>query len=372
MNGLIKVDVAHVSPIHETFRTKQIAGLFDLPPAKNTVEHFHAQLPELDAEWQIGLIVGPSGSGKTSIARKVYPLASKIAEELTWNPDQSVIDDFDQQLSVKQITGTLTAVGFSSPPSWLKPFHVLSGGEQFRATLARALLSPHELLIFDEFTSVVDRTVATIASAALAKGLRKDRFTVKKFVAVSCHYDIVPWLTPDWIFDTATYKLARGQLQRRPPITLTLHPANHALWDRFKRHHYLSANLSRTARCYVARWELQPVCFVATMPNHGHRGVRRISRIVTLPDFQGVGIGSAVLEAVADQELTFCERVSITTSHPAMIAYCRDSPKWRTTRFAPLGMGDKKKSATASQGRPVASFQYIPITVPAQEFAPLS
>lgn len=371
MDGLIDIEVKHSTPIVPTFRTNQVAGLFDLPAQKNSVENFHAQLPALESEWQIGLIVGPSGSGKTSIARQAYPAASKIAEHLTWNPDQTVIDDFDQNLSIKQITGTLTAVGFSSPPSWLKPFHVLSGGEQFRALLARSLLSPSELLIFDEFTSVVDRTVATVASAALAKGIRKDRFTVKKFVAVSCHYDIIPWLTPDWIFDTATYKLARGQLQCRPPIQLTLHPAHHALWDRFKRHHYLSANLSRTARCYIARWDMQPVCFVASMPNMGHTGCRRISRIVTLPDFQGVGIGSAVLETVAEHELHQCQRVTITTSHPAMMSYCRNSPKWRTTRFAPLGMGDKRKQKTASQGRPVASFEFNPHTVPKEAFIPL-
>ena len=39
---------------------------------------------------------------------------------------------------IKEITGLFTAVGFSSPPSWVKPYQVLSNGEQFRCDLARA------------------------------------------------------------------------------------------------------------------------------------------------------------------------------------------------------------------------------------------
>ena len=72
---------------------------------------------------------------------------------------------------------------------------MLSGGEQFRCDLVRALLKPGDLVAFDEFTSVVDRTVAKIGSAAVAKSIRKGRIG-KKFVAVTCHYDVLDWLEP--------------------------------------------------------------------------------------------------------------------------------------------------------------------------------
>lgn len=67
-----------------------------------------------------------------------------------------------------------------------------------RVDLARALLEK-DFVCFDEFTSVVDRNVAQTACLAINKALKK---THKKFVAVSCHYDIIEWLQPDWIFDT--------------------------------------------------------------------------------------------------------------------------------------------------------------------------
>jgi ABC-type Mn2+/Zn2+ transport system ATPase subunit len=88
-----------------------------------------------------------------------------------------------------EITALLSSVGFSSPPSWLKPFHVLSNGEQFRVTLARILAEAPELAVVDEFTSVVDRTVAQIGSHALAKTVRAGN---RCFVAVSAHRNGLP------------------------------------------------------------------------------------------------------------------------------------------------------------------------------------
>ncbi len=114
-----------------------------------------------------------------------------------------MIDGFDPDVSIKRVTRLLTAVGFSSPPAWIKPYRVLSCGEQFRCDLARALLASRELVVFDEFTSVVDRTVAKIGSAAVSQAVRSGGFT-QRFVAVTCHYDVVEWLEPDWVVDMAT------------------------------------------------------------------------------------------------------------------------------------------------------------------------
>ena len=42
-----------------------------------------------------------------------------------------------------------------------------------RVQLAKALLSDKEIVIFDEFTSVVDRQIAKVASIAIAKAVRR-------------------------------------------------------------------------------------------------------------------------------------------------------------------------------------------------------
>ncbi len=103
------------------------------------------------------------------------------------------------------------SVGFGSVPSWLKPYKVLSNGEKMRVDLARALLEK-DFIVFDEFTSVVDRQVAQTACIAINKAIKG---TNKKFIAVSCHKDIIEWLQPDWIFDTdkmqQVFQLAHDQ-----------------------------------------------------------------------------------------------------------------------------------------------------------------
>lgn len=67
-----------------------------------------------------------------------------------------------------------------------------------RVELARAMLES-DFIVFDEFTSVVDRQVAQTASMAINKAVHR---MDKQFIAVTCHYDVLEWLQPDWVFDT--------------------------------------------------------------------------------------------------------------------------------------------------------------------------
>ena len=68
--------------------------------------------------------------------------------------------------------------------------------------------SRHSLVVFDEFTSVVDRTVAKVGSAAVAKAIRGGKIRCR-FVAVTCHYDVTEWLAPDWVLDMADRSFQR-------------------------------------------------------------------------------------------------------------------------------------------------------------------
>lgn len=363
-------------PVHDSFRVQQVAGMFDVPLDDRLTEEFDVQLPADDEPWQVGLIVGPSGSGKTSAAGRAF--GESLYQPGDWPADRAVIDGF-AGLPVRQTTELLTAVGFSSPPSWIKPYHVLSNGERFRCDLARALakgrmdkLAPRDgirpqppaaspLIVFDEFTSVVDRNVARISSAAVAGAIRGGRVNCR-FVAVTCHYDVAEWLEADWVLDMATGKLSRRCL-RRPTIELELRRAHLHAWQLFKRHHYLSGSLAPQSECYVATWRGQPVHFAATLPVLGHAGRRRFTRVVTLPDYQGVGIGSRCLAAVAELHRRRGHRTSITSSHPALIHHCRRSPAWRAVSVSRTGRPASRRGTFAdvrrSAGRAVVSFDYI-------------
>ncbi|MGA8729662.1 MAG: hypothetical protein WB608_13000 [Terracidiphilus sp.] len=80
-------------------------------------------------------------------------------------------------------------------------------------TLARRLIECGAMVTMDEFRSVVDRQVAKIGAHAVQKFIRR---AGTRFVAASCHYDIIEWMQPDWVFEPATMHFARRSLQRRP------------------------------------------------------------------------------------------------------------------------------------------------------------
>src|SRR5579862_4830937 len=202
----------------KSFRTSQISAMFDVQPEEKLRQYFEVEVPGRDEEWSLGCIVGRSGTGKTSVAKQVF--GECLYSSVYW-PEGAVIDGFPKGLEMQSIVKTLTAVGFSSPPSWLKPYAVLSNGEKSRADLARALLSEGDITVYDEFSSVVDRTVARTMCHAVAKSIR-DGHIRKRFVAVTCHSDVTEWLCPDWVVDMSTKSLARGLLRPRPPFSFEI------------------------------------------------------------------------------------------------------------------------------------------------------
>ena len=354
------VDVVVECPIHDSFRVQQIAGLFDVPVAARARQSFSVDVPDCSGPWRVGAIVGPSGSGKTRAARAAFGDCFHVPGG--WPADQAVIDGFGDR-PIREITRALTAVGLSSPPAWLRPYAVLSTGERFRCDLARALLEGGPVVVFDEFTSVVDRTVAKIASAAVASAVRGGGLA-RRFVAVTCHYDVLAWLEPDWVVDMAGRRLTRRRL-RRPRIDLEIFRCRNDAWRLFGPHHYLSATLHHSAQCFMATWTGRPVAFVAVLPMTGKRDYRRVSRIVVLPDFQGVGIGSRVLDTVAAIYRRGGQRMGITAAHPGMIRRLCRSPNWRLVRRYPLGNAGKRRRFRpgaprdrGSAGRSVVAFRY--------------
>lgn len=186
-------DIIKKSDIDNTFRVSKIMDDFDVK-AEHSTEEFHGEI-KFPNNWQIGIIVGGSGTGKSTIGRELF--GDLINDDFEYTA-KSVIDDMPGK-DIQEIQKMFYAVGFGSVPSWLKPYHVLSNGEKMRVDLARKMLSSN-FVVFDEFTSVVDRQVAKVMSIAINKAIK--RYPNKKFVAIGCHFDVVEFLQPDWTFNT--------------------------------------------------------------------------------------------------------------------------------------------------------------------------
>lgn len=361
-----RVDLDLNVEIERTPRAVQLEGIFDVPEMRHSGVSYHFEVPLHEKPWQIGLIVGPSGAGKTSVARHLF--GDNIVSGYDWHQSRSLVDSFDKKHSIRDVAAALSAVGFSSPPSWLKPFRVLSNGEQFRATMARALLDDRELIVVDEFTSVIDRQVARIGSCAISKAIRR---TDRKFIAVSCHDDIVEWLQPDWFLEPHAGRFAWRSQRRRPSIDLEIRRVSNKLWLLFAPHHYMTAELNHSAQCFAAYHDGRPVAFSSWLPFVGHlKGyaqARRTHRNVCLPDFQGVGIGSALVDAIASAWLGVGLRVFHRTAHPGDIASHVRNAAWKLTAhgFTAADTGKMKSLAkTRTVGRRAASFEYLGPAMP--------
>jgi ABC-type ATPase involved in cell division len=360
-------EITVTTSIQPTPRVAQVAGLFDLPADAGRSLHWDVNLPLEERPWSIGLITGPSGCGKSTIARTLWP--EETARQYEWNPEQSILDAFPETLPVKEITALLSSVGFSSPPAWLRPFHVLSTGQQFRVSVARRLAEAiaHPIsgrpIVCDEYTSVVDRTVARIGSAAVARTVRAHQL---RFVAVSCHDDVEDWLQPDWVYRPAEDLFTWRCLQRRPAIRLQVVRCQASAWPLFAPNHYLNTQLVRSATCFLASWEERPVAFSAWLPFLG-RGLptRREHRTVTLPDFQGVGIGNALSATIASMWRGLGYRAISTTTHPAMTHARRRSPLWRMHRPPSLATGrERHLNLRHATRRLTAGFEYVGPALP--------
>lgn len=400
----MRFEIVLESPVRPSFRVQQAAGMFDVPLGRKLCERFVVEVPPQTEDWRIGLIVGPSGSGKSTLARHWF--GNRMRPAADWPDDRAVIEVFDA-MPLKRAAGLLTAVGFASPPAWLRPYRLLSNGERARCDLARlfadalyprpdalpkqetepedaagptagapreegtatseeepwhALLPPQAdrrlpLVVCDEFTSVVDRQAARAIAAGTARRIREGRLPCR-FVAVTCHYDVTDWLAPDWVVDMAVKRFA-GRRLPRPPIRVEIVPCRREAWRAYRRHHYLSGSLPAVVRCYLAVWEGEAAGFCATAPMPGRAGTRRISRLVVLPEYQGMGIGGAFLDAVAEWTVRGGKRVTITAAHPAVISHCRRSTRWKTTAVRKLGSRPGGLPGYAgSWGRAVVSFRY--------------
>lgn len=360
------VDLVVTSPISTSVRAQQVSSMFDVPPQERAEIRWRGDVP-LDARpWNVGLIVGPSGAGKTSIMRQLWG----CPPDLTWGA-ASVVDDFPKSATLQQITDACSAVGFNTIPAWLRPYAVLSNGEKFRVDLARRMVELPDPIVVDEFTSVVDRQVAQIGSHAVQKHIRRQG---RKFVAVTCHYDVIDWLQPDWILEPATMTFTWRSVQPRPRIEGHIQRVPYGLWPVFAPYHYMSKDLNKAARCFAAFVNGRPVAFTGVMhvPHPDNPKIKGISRTVTLPDWQGLGLSFILNECIGSAYKACGFTFRNYPAHPGFIRSHDRSPAWRLLSKPVSNLKNGKAKGTISSpqtsgGRPCATFEYCGPSMPMSE-----
>jgi ABC-type lipoprotein export system ATPase subunit len=343
--------------------TEYVYNAFDIQNREETKVEINYNLGSAkNFDWNIGVILGSSGSGKTSILKQMGEI-----KKPNFDSEKPLISNFDW-LDPKDATMLLTSMGLSSVPTWLRPFHTLSNGEQYRAILAYLVGSAkdNEVILIDEYTSVVDRDVAKAMSFALQKYIRRQN---KRIIVASCHYDILEWLMPDWTCSPQK----GGALERcdylrqgRPKIELQISRVEAETWDFFKKHHYLTENVNKSCKFFLFEWNNNPIGIVvlATNPSGTVKNSYRLSRTVVLPDFQGMGIGSRISEFICSitNGIVFTKTVN-----PALGEYRNKSLNWdQTSKHMKILKGqskEKNENVWTTKTRPSYCHKYVGVSI---------
>ena len=307
---------------------------FDIQNRDETIVSIPMELDEINSfDWNIGVVYGGSGSGKSSIINHLGGV-----REVIFDIDKPLISNFNW-MEPEEATRVLTAMGLSSVPTWLRPYKFLSNGEQYRAMLAYLVSSSKdgETILIDEYTSVVDRDVAKAMSFALQKYIRREN---KKIILASCHFDIMEWVMPDWIYSP----MKGGGIEKpdylrqgRPEISLSISRVEPKAWDFFKKHHYLTEEANKTYIYLLFEWNNKPIA-INVIGRHlgttggvpGYRG----SRVVVHPDYQGMGIGSKISEFCGGIIKNIGGKYYTKTINPALGEYRNvHTESWKPTLF---------------------------------------
>jgi GNAT superfamily N-acetyltransferase len=132
----------------------------------------------------------------------------------------------------------------------------------------------------------------------------------------------------------------------------------------FRQYHYLNGSMGAGVRCYVAIYQGKPVAFIAVACVRMKAKYYRVSRLVVIPDYQGIGIGKRFLNFIAKLYTAQTKMpFYILTSNPQIIR--GNLTNWRIARFghASRGRGDTRINneirGSLSRKRITVSMQYV-------------
>ena len=178
------------------------------------------------------LVAGSSGSGKTAFLRALDPTMHNanvsVGGVVTGNytaawprpitEELPLFEALAQRYSAEQVFGALSRVGLSDALVFVRPFWMLSRGQQYRAMIAELLLRKNDVWLLDEFCGDLDPITAMV----VAHNLRKQIVATGRiaFVASANHLHYVDALRPTRVLalragDTArwlTYRTYRAEL----------------------------------------------------------------------------------------------------------------------------------------------------------------
>ena len=101
----------------------------------------------------------------------------------------------------------------------------------------------------------------------------------------------------------------------------------------FRKYHYLNTDLHQAANQYIGMIGNELVCHTGIIQMPMHKGVKRVHRLVVLPDYQGIGIGTKFIKAVAEDITKQGLELNLTTTTPSIVHALSKSNDWILSRY---------------------------------------
>lgn len=358
-------------PVATSFRATKAANSLDIDQAKKSTHTLTIVAADLDTPYQVGLIVGASGSGKTTLAAQVF---GQDVFRTVLKPTEPVIDQFPAGFTYDECAEMLAGVGLTSVPCWIRPAHTLSNGQKARAECALQLARSVDetgTVAIDEWTSVVDRTVAKVMSHCVQKHARRSG---KRIVLLSCHYDVHDWLNPDWVIDcnAQSYTDRRAESRhfiRSEKLHFEIRPVGRESWRYFSKYHYLSDRLpGGIIFCYglfLGDTQIGFQCLANYVPvTPGTQMKLHSNRTVIHPDYAGMGLGIKLATECARIGHAMGHAIYAKFSSVPMFRARANHPDWRLVsvdRVTKVAVtGSMKRESGWRKDVKTWTFRYLP------------
>lgn len=192
----MKINIKYATkPTKITSRVCEVAECFGLG-IDESIEHVILEDYEFDESADVVYITGASGSGKSSLLREVKAYYNVEDVEFNMDSDSTIVDlvgdDFNEAINLLNIVGLGEAKLFVKKPS------ELSDGQKYRYQLACMLYHKQPVLCIDEFTSLLDRTTASVVAYNMQKCCRRNGI---KLIVATAHNDLERFLNPDTVIN---------------------------------------------------------------------------------------------------------------------------------------------------------------------------
>ena len=132
----------------------------------------------------------------------------------------------------------------------------------------------------------------------------------------------------------------------------------------FAKHHYLNHARNNAARVFIAAVndEVCGFCSVLHFPHATAKNIKKVHRLIILPDYQGLSIGIRFLNEVRKIIQSEGNRYTITTSSPSLIFGLKKETNWRCSNVGrnSANIGLNGVGHFGSSNRFTTSWELIP------------